>query len=237
VKETDTDNQTSFKGTFIKRQYKPGQNYVQLLFESKAGPRLALCSDVEKIRSLQAGENYKVEGPEYTNGTKTFVNEPDFTQVAGSGGMATAIWLSFGMVLLFIVVPGTVVAYKFRFPGQAVKRFDPTSIETNLEKTGKVHPLLNTAKDEALTESRSETSAEQTPPAENPAPEQPAGRATSPPSTQNSSQSAQSSQTQAPPAPPPDPAPYVPPPPPPEEPAPPPAEEPPAETPPEQTAP
>ncbi|MDB5184732.1 MAG: hypothetical protein JWN38_540 [Candidatus Saccharibacteria bacterium] len=66
----------SFVGTLVKRQYKPGQRYVQFLFENDEDSMLTVSRNLRLIRGLKIGGLYRVEGPEYELGDKRYIQEP-----------------------------------------------------------------------------------------------------------------------------------------------------------------
>jgi hypothetical protein len=68
-------NMSSFTGVLVRRQYKPGQKYIQLLFKTPQGIKLALTRDPQMVRSLTEGRIYNVEGQEYSLGDKTAVQD------------------------------------------------------------------------------------------------------------------------------------------------------------------
>ncbi|HSX46288.1 MAG TPA: hypothetical protein VLG27_04810, partial [Candidatus Saccharimonadia bacterium] len=66
----------NFTGVLVRRQYKPGQKYIQLVFETAGGLQLSLSRNLKLVRSLSVGNTYRIEGPEYALGDKTYVHEP-----------------------------------------------------------------------------------------------------------------------------------------------------------------
>jgi hypothetical protein len=230
VQHTDDYTQTSFKGTYVQRQYRRGQKFVQLLFESDQGAKLAISRNVDMIQSLEVGQTYEVEGAEYSNGKRLFLYEPMVTLTNQKVGRAAAVSLLIGMVLLLIVVPGTVVAYKFRGTDQAHTNINTSEDQSDINGPDKVHPLLNTAKDEPENETKEDPAFTPTQPEIDSQSEQTPRRNSNTSSSQSASQNtpepsapAQQSQTEAPTNPPPPPPPpqseepVVPPPPPVEE--------------------
>lgn len=71
-----TGNVASFTGVLVSRHYKPGQKYVQFVFQTAEGIRLSLSRNAQMVRTLDIGQKYSVEGQEYAVGKKTFVHEP-----------------------------------------------------------------------------------------------------------------------------------------------------------------
>lgn len=75
-------NSVEFMGVLVDRQYKTGQKYVQLVFETAEGIRLSLSRNANTIHSLKVGLTYKVTGPERTIGQKRYIHEPTATPVS-----------------------------------------------------------------------------------------------------------------------------------------------------------
>ena len=69
-------NSVEFMGVLIDRQYRTGQKYVQLVFETAEGIRLSVSRNINLIRSLQLGSTYQVTGSERTVGQKRYIHEP-----------------------------------------------------------------------------------------------------------------------------------------------------------------
>ncbi|HEX8226686.1 MAG TPA: hypothetical protein VF572_02345 [Candidatus Saccharimonadales bacterium] len=67
---------TNFTGVLVRRQFEPGQKYVQLVFETAEGMKLSLSRNLRMVRSLTIGREYHIKGHLNTVGGKTFVNEP-----------------------------------------------------------------------------------------------------------------------------------------------------------------
>ncbi|HSX34653.1 MAG TPA: hypothetical protein VLF62_03350 [Candidatus Saccharimonadales bacterium] len=100
----DTGSDKTFTGKLIKRHYKRGQQYAQLVFESRHGKFLSLSRDPETVKSLRVGQRYRVAGPEFAVGEKTFIHEP---RVAPASRKRLAIGFA---VVFFFVLTGTVFA-------------------------------------------------------------------------------------------------------------------------------
>jgi hypothetical protein len=78
------DNMSSFTGVLVRRQYKPGQKYIQLLFKTPHGVKLALTRDPQMVGSLTEGRIYNVEGQEYSLGDKKAVQDPTVALIKAS---------------------------------------------------------------------------------------------------------------------------------------------------------
>lgn len=75
-------NSVEFMGVLVDRQYKAGQKYVQLVFETAEGIRLSLSRNANMVHSLKVGFTYKVKSPERNIGQKRYVHEPTATLVS-----------------------------------------------------------------------------------------------------------------------------------------------------------
>ena len=106
-----TQEGKTFTGTLVRRQYKPGQPCVQLVFQNKKELQLSLSRNISMIKSLKVGQAYRIEGPEYQLGEKTFINEPDAVPVEElPAKRSKKRWvLAFGTAFVFVLA-GTVVA-------------------------------------------------------------------------------------------------------------------------------
>lgn len=101
----------NFIGTLVRRQFKPGQPYVQLVFESSGRTLLALSRNVSLVQSLKLGGKYRVGGAEHIVSGKQYILEPRLVPVPAKRQVSRrtryAAWAAGGMLLL---VSGGVVA-------------------------------------------------------------------------------------------------------------------------------
>jgi hypothetical protein len=79
--DATADNMTGFTGVLVGRRWKPGQKYIQLVFETTEGFKLSLSRNLRMVRSLSMGNTYRVEGREYVLGEKVVIKEPSATLV------------------------------------------------------------------------------------------------------------------------------------------------------------
>jgi hypothetical protein len=79
-------NISDFTGVLVRRQYKPGEKYIQLLFKTDKGFRLTLTRNPQMVGSLNEGQTYHVEGQQYVIGQKTVIHEPKATLLASKPG-------------------------------------------------------------------------------------------------------------------------------------------------------
>jgi hypothetical protein len=110
----------SFTGLLVRRQYRPGQKYIQLLFETSEGLWLTLTRDVQLVRDLIPGQAYEVQGPVHAIGNKHYVHEPsvvpvDEAALAAASAQSSVIarhprLMLTGAALVVILLAGTVVA-------------------------------------------------------------------------------------------------------------------------------
>ena len=70
------NSMTSFTGVLIRRQYQPGQKYIQLVFESTEGLKLSVSRNVQMVRGMIVGHTYLVNGKELSIGDKSYIYEP-----------------------------------------------------------------------------------------------------------------------------------------------------------------
>lgn len=98
---------TTFTGTLVRRQYKRGQPFVQLVFRNGRHTRLSLSRNARLIQSLQVGQTYHISGTEYQLGGKTFIREPE-AQLAASTGrrLHKRLMLAGALALLFVLAGG-----------------------------------------------------------------------------------------------------------------------------------
>jgi cytoskeletal protein RodZ len=107
-------NITGFTGVLIRRHYKPGQRYIQLLFQTKKGLRLSISRNLQLVRSLSVGSTYRVKGQEYIVGEKTYIHEPTAALVKPKKILSKRRVLFFvlGIVLILIGVASAMVFTK-----------------------------------------------------------------------------------------------------------------------------
>ena len=68
--------ETSFTGVLVRRDYKPGQDYVQLIFKGAHETKLSISKNIMLMKSLTIGEKYRLVGREYKYGSKSYIREP-----------------------------------------------------------------------------------------------------------------------------------------------------------------
>jgi hypothetical protein len=143
------DNMSDFTGVLVKRQYKPGQKYIQLLFQTSDGPKLSISRNPKMVQSLSEGQTYRVEGQEYTIGERSVIKEPSATLVeANRGFIKWNIKFIIAGVALLVILGAT----------YAILVKSPTSSATNAVPTKSKVSTQNTSTDETSKES-SQTSA------------------------------------------------------------------------------
>lgn len=97
------ENFSNFTGVLVRRQYKPGQKYIQLVFETTEGLRLSISRNLRLVRSLSVGGTYKVIGPLYEIGDKTYVHEPTATLIRQEKRTNKKLWV-FGLTTLIVAL-------------------------------------------------------------------------------------------------------------------------------------
>ncbi|HSX45960.1 MAG TPA: hypothetical protein VLG27_03085 [Candidatus Saccharimonadia bacterium] len=70
------ENIADFQGVLVRRQYKPGQKYIQLVFKTAEGFRVSLSRNLRMVSSMSVGNTYHIKGPELVLGDKMVVREP-----------------------------------------------------------------------------------------------------------------------------------------------------------------
>jgi len=106
MQAADIGSDKAFTGKLVKRHYKRGQQYAQLVFENRRGTYLSLSRNPKTVNSLKVGERYRVAGPEFAVGEKTFIHEPE---VAPAPFHKKRLAVSFA-VAFFLILTGTVFA-------------------------------------------------------------------------------------------------------------------------------
>lgn len=95
---------SNFVGTLVRRQFKPGQPYVQLVFESSGRTLLALSRNVTLVQSLKLGGKYRIGGAEHTVSGKQYLLEPRLVPVPAKRQVSRraryAAWAAGGVLLL-----------------------------------------------------------------------------------------------------------------------------------------
>ena len=100
-----------FIGVLVRRQFKPGQPYVQLVFESSGRTLLALSRNVSLVRSLQLGRCYRVSGTKHIVGGKSYLLEPQFVPLPAKPRTSRrARYAAFAAGSVLLLASGGVVA-------------------------------------------------------------------------------------------------------------------------------
>lgn len=87
-RDVSVDRKAGFTGVLLKRQYRAGQRYMQLLFKTAEGQRLALSRDLQLVRSLQPGQYYQVEGDVRTAPGRSYLLQPTIMPVEAPSASA-----------------------------------------------------------------------------------------------------------------------------------------------------
>lgn len=99
---------SGFTGILVQRHYKPGEKYVQLVFQTAEGAKLSLSRNVKMVRSMSVGQTYQVRGPQRTVGGKVFIHEP-LTSVVKPRGKRRAILVSIIMAIVLAIAGGIIL--------------------------------------------------------------------------------------------------------------------------------
>jgi cytoskeletal protein RodZ len=119
-----------FTGVLIRRQYKPGQKYIQLLFKNTEGLQLSLTRNIQLVRSLHEGQTYRVKGQEFIVGQKTVVHEPIATLVQPK--TVSRRWI-FVLLAVFLTSGGIVGALTLLRPNSAANSNQTESKNTPMQ--------------------------------------------------------------------------------------------------------
>lgn len=179
---------TNFVGTLVRRQYKAGQPYVQLVFESSGRTLLALSRNVALVRSLKLGSEYRVGGAERSVSGRSYLLEPQLIPISAkarnSRRVRYAAWAAAGCLLL---VGGGIVAGLSLHDNSSQASTTPRQTTTTTqksvtvtaepEKTTPASTTDSTTSTPATTTTKSATSTKQ----KSPNPPQPSPVATSDP--------------------------------------------------------
>jgi hypothetical protein len=118
---------TSFTGTLVRRQYKRGQPFVQLVFKNGRQTRLSLSRNAQLIQFLKVGRTYRISGAEYAVGGKTFIRDPKAQLAPSSTGRFQKRWILAGAGALLFVVAGVFAVGHFS-GGDAVQAVNNSSV-------------------------------------------------------------------------------------------------------------
>jgi cytoskeletal protein RodZ len=124
---------TDFKGVLIRRQYKPGQKYIQLIFKTTDGLRLTVTRNPQMVDSLNEGKMYHVEGQLYNIGQKTVIREPKATLLKSEPGfLIKNKWFIAASVVAVIIV-AAVFSLLFKSPHSSANSATPKEDKANAQ--------------------------------------------------------------------------------------------------------
>lgn len=97
-----------FTGVLVDAQYKPGQKYIQLVFETAEGMRLSLSRNMRMVRAMDVGLTYQVKGTELSVGRKSYIHEPSAVLVEPATQPAKKynVGVIVAAILIFAAIPG-----------------------------------------------------------------------------------------------------------------------------------
>ncbi len=111
----NTEAGSSFVGTLVRRQYKPGQRYIQLVFETPTDTKLSLSRNLDMVRSLKVGETYRIEGAERLLGNKKYIYEPVAIPLPRSSKKSRTLrFAAFGGVACLLIAGGVITSAQLR---------------------------------------------------------------------------------------------------------------------------
>lgn len=99
----------NFTGRLVRRQYKPGQKYVQLIFKTDHENKISLSRNPRLVKALKVGATYKISGQQFTLGDKSFIKEPRAIPVSDAPRSKKWLMVASGFAT-FILIGGVVSA-------------------------------------------------------------------------------------------------------------------------------
>jgi len=130
---------TSFVGVLTRREYRPGQRYAQLVFETSEGIKLSLTRNLRAVGAMRIGRSYKIVGIERVIGAKTFITNPVVTLLADTPVAARRRWrvalVAFIVVLVFAGAASAAVMSFITAPPTAAPKASPPSAAVATSKT------------------------------------------------------------------------------------------------------
>jgi hypothetical protein len=91
-----------FTGVLVRRQYKKGEKYVHLFFQTTEGVRLSVTRNLHLVGSLSEGHTYRVSGQEYILGQKKLVHEPTATLINSKSWFRNRLLIIVPILVLLI---------------------------------------------------------------------------------------------------------------------------------------
>jgi hypothetical protein len=197
---TPAGNAADFTGVLVRRQWKPGQKYVQLIFRTTEGMKLSITRNIQLVRTLKEGLTYRVKGQEYTVGKKTIIHEPVTTLIEAKRAPRRRLYIGFAAV---IVVGGISSALVLTKPtpaanfnqSQSKKTTTQTPSTTELPPASSEQPGPTAENQANISSSSSGSAISQTKRAATPASQTPHSTSAAPQSSSNSSSSGSNSST------------------------------------------
>lgn len=100
--QASVEAKTSFVGTLVRRQYKPGQGHAQLLFKNGENLQLSLSKNIKSVTSLVVGETYRVQGVLKTIGARQCLMDATALPYTSrkSRNLRLITFVAFGILLL-----------------------------------------------------------------------------------------------------------------------------------------
>lgn len=106
------DHIKEFEGVLVSRKYRPGHDYIQLVFKVGDDLQLCLSQNVQMVRGLRLGETYYVQGQRHVIGQRQYVRNPAVTLVeTEAAGSKRRLWfVGSAACLVFLLGVGGVFA-------------------------------------------------------------------------------------------------------------------------------
>jgi hypothetical protein len=118
-------NMSDFTGVLVRRQYKPGEKYIQLLFKTDDGLRLTVTRNPKMVSSLDEGQMYHVEGQQYNIGQKTVIREPKATLLKSEPGFVRKNKWFIAASIIAVIIVAAVFSLLFKSPHSSANSATP----------------------------------------------------------------------------------------------------------------
>lgn len=127
--------EASFTGTLIRRQYQSGQTYVQLVFKGAKETRLSITKNLKMVRALHVGKRYRVIGTEYVVGSKKVIRDPRAIPLAEKTRRSRKYWFAAALLGALMLLTGSALAAKRYVLDSAATKPAPNVSQTNVQAT------------------------------------------------------------------------------------------------------
>jgi hypothetical protein len=126
-------NMSDFTGVLVRRQYKPGEKYIQLLFKTSDGLKLSISRNPQMVSSLNEGQTYHVEGQQFNIGQKTIIHEPKATLLKTEPGFFKKNKWFIASTVIAVVIVAVVFSLLFKSPHSSANSASPKEHKANTQ--------------------------------------------------------------------------------------------------------